>query len=142
MKKLFIYTTLLFSLGVQSLKAQMAQQKELPSSWTLEDCIDYAKENNISISSLKLNQQSTEQDLVLSKAAKLPSLSANASQSLLVNNKGLNPSSGYGLSSDITIYTSGYLNNDIAQKQLSVKSAALNVLQQQNDITLQITQAI
>lgn len=141
MKKIFFYMVFFLLGGSQLLKAQSVPQDNLPVVWRLQDCIAYAKENNIAINSLKLSQQATEQDLVLSKAARLPSLTASATQSLANTSNGLNPASGYGLSSEVTLYNGGYLNNDIAQKQLSVQSAALDVLQEQNDITLQITQA-
>jgi outer membrane protein len=39
------------------------------------------------------------------------------------------------------IYSGGAINEDIRQKGLDVQSAQLNVLEQENDITLQITQA-
>ncbi|HYC27309.1 MAG TPA: TolC family protein [Chitinophagaceae bacterium] len=137
MKKILLHTILFLTLGISSVKAQ----QNLPAVWTLQDCIEYAKANNISISSLRLSQQSAGQDLVLSKASRLPSLSANVSQSLASTSKGFSPASGYGISSDMVIYNGGFINNDIVQKQLSVQSAGLNVMQQQNDITLQITQA-
>ncbi len=47
----------------------------------------------------------------------------------------------YTLSSGITIYNGGLLMNDIRQKNLQIESANLNILQSENDITLQITQA-
>jgi outer membrane protein len=49
-------------------------------------------------------------------------------------------SSNYSLSSSWIIFSGGSINYDIRQKQLGVQSASLNVLQAENDITLQITQ--
>ena len=141
MKQLFFYTVFFLFCLTDSAFPQGTMQENFPIAWTLQQCVDYAKENSITVNSLKLTQQSTEQDLVLSKAARLPSLSGSVSQSLAHTSNGTIPASGYGLSSDVTIYNGGYLNKDIEQKQLSTKSAALNVIQQQNDITLQIAQA-
>ncbi|MFZ4932094.1 hypothetical protein [Chryseobacterium sp. Mn2064] len=49
-----------------------AQTTNYPVSWTLENCIEYAKENNISINSLRLSKKSAEQDLLQAKDAKYP----------------------------------------------------------------------
>ncbi|MBS1935603.1 MAG: TolC family protein, partial [Bacteroidetes bacterium] len=47
----------------------------------------------------------------------------------------------YSVNSSWIIYNGGNLNNTIKQNQLNVQSANLNILQQENDITLQVTQA-
>ncbi len=47
----------------------------------------------------------------------------------------------YSLNSSWVLYNGGYVNNDIREKNLLVESANLNILQTENDITLQITQA-
>jgi len=131
--------------------AQDSILHNLPDKWTLENCIDYARTNNISVNSLRLNQRSTEEDLLQAKAARLPFVSGSVSQNL-VNSKNANPvvggfqtqanfSSGYSVSSSLTLYNGGYINNDIKSKNLSVQSANLSVKEAENDITLNITQA-
>ena len=112
-----------------------------PPVWDLAACLAYAKSHNITINSLRLTGRSTGQDLALSRAARLPNLSGNVSQTMTDYNTGLYPASGYGISSNVTLYNGGYLNNDIKQKELSLKAANLNVQASENDITLQITQA-
>ena len=125
---------------------------------TLQACIDYAKQHNIQMNALRLTQQSSEQDLLQSKAARLPNLSGSVSQ-FVTGNKNANSYSGnsnseagafksqanfsgnYSLNSSWVLYNGGYINNDIREKNLLVQSANLNILQTQNDITLQITQA-
>jgi len=137
------------ALGMSNLFAQ----DSLPPAhqWTLQECLDYAQQNNIQLSSLRLTEKSTEQDVLLSKAARQPNLSGSATQSF-TNSKNANPVIGgfqtqssfagnYSLSSSLTIYNGGYINNDIKQKNLLEQSAGLNIQQTQNDITLQITQA-
>jgi outer membrane protein len=133
------------------LHAQDTTLQHLPANWTLEECIAYAKENNIQISTLRLNTNSAEEDLSASKAAVLPNLSGSISQSL-VNRKNTNLvvggfqtnaniSSSYGLNSSVTVYNGGYLKDDIKSKQLALQSANLDVQETENDITLSITQA-
>lgn len=119
--------------------------------WTLQQCIDYAKTHNIQLNNLRLTAQSTQQDLLQSRAAKQPSLNANINHSL-TNSKNASPVIGgfqtqasftgnYSASSGIVIYNGDYINNDIRQKTLLVQSANLDVVQNENDIILQITQA-
>jgi outer membrane protein len=134
-----------------SLKAQDTLFANLPSQWRLEDCIEYAKKNNISLATLRLTTRLTEEDLLQARAAVLPDLSGSVSQSF-VNNKRAdavtgdfkyhaNLSSSYGLNSSMIIYNGGYLRNDIRAKKFSVQSANLDVKETENDLTLSITQA-
>lgn len=131
--------------------AQVGALAPLPANWTLQDCIDYAKKNNISLNSLRLNTSSARQDLLQSKAARLPSVSASLSQSMVNGKKtdvvvgGLQSqadfSGNYGVNSSMTLYNGGYLKNDIQEKQLAVQSAGLSVEEAENDIELSITES-
>lgn len=134
-----------------AVQAQDSTGRQLPPQWTLQDAIDYALKNNISVNTLRLSAQSSQQDLLQSKAALYPNLSASASQSL-VNSKDTDPvvggfatqasfSSNYSISSSFTLYNGGYLKNDIKSKNLSLQIANLNVQETQNDISLSIAQA-
>ena len=49
--------------------------------WTLQDCIDYALENNIQLKKNQLQSLSAQEDVLQSKAALLPSLNASTNQS-------------------------------------------------------------
>lgn len=49
--------------------------------WTLDRCIDYAVENNISVKSAALRIRSSENDITAAKDAFLPTLDASASES-------------------------------------------------------------
>jgi outer membrane protein len=122
-----------------------------PVKWDLQTCIEYAKKNNIQINSLMLTEKTAEQELLLSKAAKLPGVSGNVSHSF-IHSKNTNPVVGgfqtqasftgsYSLNSSWIVYNGGYLNDVVKQNQLNIQSADLNVLQEENNITLQITQA-
>lgn len=128
--------------------SQQNAAPEKPAVWDLESCLQYARSNNIQLRTLKLNQDDARQDELLAKAAVLPDLYGTASQSFNHYNRNtgastaaINSSGSYGLSSAWTLYRGGYLKKDIAQKGLSVKSAGLSILEGENDITLQITQA-
>jgi outer membrane protein len=132
-------------------QAQDSIVLQLPQQWTLQDCINYALKNNISVNTLQLSAQSSRQDLLQSKAALLPGVSGSVSQTM-VNSKDADPvvggfatqasfSSNYSISSSITLYNGGYLKNNIRSKDLSVQIANLNVQETKNDISLSIVQA-
>ncbi|MDN5286380.1 MAG: bepC 1 [Mucilaginibacter sp.] len=141
--KKHIILLILLLLGCFNLYAQDSTLVGTNIQWDLVKCIDYAKRNNIQINTLRLSQQTSQQEYLLAKAARLPDLSGSASQTGTHNDNGsgFNTSGSYGLSSSVTIYNGNYINNNILQKNLSVQSANLSIIQQENDITLQITQA-
>ncbi len=51
--------------------------------WTLQDCIDYALQNNIQLKKNQIQKLIAEEDVEQSKAALLPSLSASTSQNIV-----------------------------------------------------------
>lgn len=140
-RKFFLFVFLLKSLDI------FAQTTHYPDHWTLENCIQYARENNISINSLRLSKSAAEQDLLQAKEAKYPNLSASVSQGLFAvsNSNGLHlnsaQSQSIGASSSMTLYHAGYLKNNQVSKDFSVQMADLSVRESENNITLSITQA-
>lgn len=128
--------------------AQDTLAKGIPPVWDLATCLQYARQNNITLKNLRLDTKSAEQDKLLAKAALLPDLYGSGSLSYNHYNlntggttSGINSSGSFGLSSSWTLYQGGYLKTDIRQKDLTVQSANYTVLESENDITLQITQA-
>ena len=127
--------------------------------WDLVKCIDYAKKNNIQINTLRLNQLTSQQEYLKAKAARLPNLSGSASQNFEHSNNNniarvdsngnvltgggssFTASGNYSLNSSVTLYNGNLINNTIQQTNLSVQSANLGIIQQENDVSLQITQA-
>lgn len=131
--------------------AQDTATGPLPSRWDLQTCLDYAKKNNIQLNSLRLSALTAQQNALLSRAARQPNLSGVAGLTY-THSKNANPvvggfqtqssfSNSLGLSSSVILYNGGFISNDIAQKSLLIEAANLNILQTENDITLQITQA-
>ncbi|KAA2238717.1 TolC family protein [Chitinophaga agrisoli] len=152
MNRIAVLMAMLLIAGVRPLLAQQdTTTAGLPDKWTLQQCLDYARARNIQLNTLRLTEQSSQQDLLQSKAARLPSLSGTVSQSV-TNSKNTNPvvggfqtqsslASNYALNSQVILYQGGYLRSDIKEKGLLLQAANLDVLQAENDITLQITQA-
>jgi len=148
-----------FTLGVlllcfSNIFAQDSTLMGTTINWDLVKCIDYAKKNNIQINTYRLSLLTAQQQYLLAKAARLPNLSGSASQNFSHQNagnynpvtgtgggSGLNASGAYSLNSSVTLYNGDLINNTILQANLSVQSANLNIIQQENDVSLQITQA-
>jgi outer membrane protein len=133
------------------LKAQDSTLVGKSVIWNLDTCIAYAKKNNIQINTTRLSQQTSQQQYLLAKAAKLPNLSGSVSETITHGNNvtSYNGTLGshfttqgsYGLTSNVTLFNGGLLNNTISQANLSVQQANFAILQEEDDITLQITQA-
>ena len=142
---LFLFFAASF-LSFSGIAQQDSILKDIPKQWTLQACIEYAKQKNITLATLRLTQRSTEEDLLQSKAAVLPNLTGTVTQSLINGNStvtsggGLQTSGNYGVNSSMILYNGGYLKNDIKSKELTVQSANLNIKETENDLSLTITQ--
>jgi outer membrane protein len=85
----------------------MAQSKK----WTLEECVDYALKNNISIKQTELELRTADVDKKAAFGSFLPNLNANASHSW---NVGLNQNITTGLlENQTTQFTSAGINSSI-----------------------------
>lgn len=112
------------------------------SPWSLQTCLDYAKLHNITLNTLRLNRSITEQNLLLSRSAILPGVSASLGPTVThTNGSGTTTAANTAASASMTLYNGGYLRNDIKQKQLLTQVAGLDLAAAENDITLTITQA-
>ncbi|MBS1663537.1 MAG: TolC family protein [Bacteroidetes bacterium] len=141
------------SLGLFAIRAgaQDTVRGPRPAHWDLQACLDYAKKNNIQLNSLRLSSKTAEQNYLLSRAAREPNLNGGVGLTY-THSKNANPvvggfqtqssfSNSLSLSSQVILYNGGAISNDIKQKNLLIESANLNILQSENDITLQIVQA-
>lgn len=79
----FLFWILIFRIVPTYAQDTAASQVQLPEKWDLQACLDYAKTNNITLNSYRLNRLSSQQDLELSKAAVLPNLSARDRKSVV-----------------------------------------------------------
>ncbi|MGM5630850.1 TolC family protein [Apibacter raozihei] len=142
---------LIMSLYFASLSIFYAQNKSLPSVWNLEQCLQYAVSNNITVKKAELSKNTSELNYKQSKNNRLPSLSANLSGSM-TNGTSIDPitgsfqdefytSSNASINSNITLYNGSKVNNTIIQNKLLVSQNDLYVQQAANNIILSITEA-
>ena len=119
-----------------------AQDKQ----WTLQECVEYALEHNITVKQNQLNVELSEENVINSKGNFLPNLNASTGGNLNFGS-GFDPVSqdrvttstfggSIGISSGITVFN-GYRNlNSYKQAQLGVESSKLTLQKIQDDISL------
>ena len=125
-------------------------QSEAPQAkeWTLEECIRYAREKNLDVQSAEVNLSSAQTDIKQASANRLPSLSASISQGLSharrdteSNSNAYVYSGNYQLSSAMTLYNGGKLNNTLSQKKTDADARSYDVDKTRNSIEIRVTQA-
>lgn len=140
-KKIIIALAAMMTLGVH------AQKK-----WTLDDCISYALENNITLLQAKLRKQSATEDRKQSHAALFPTLSASTNQSvgfrpwtsagtMTVTNgtvatevKKTYYNGSYGVNGSWTVWNGGQNYNTLKMNKLTEEQADLTILETSNSI--------
>lgn len=135
---------LLCSLLLSGLRNATAQ--EASKTWTLEECLDYAYQNNIQVRQSRNNQLSGIEDTKQAKAALFPSLVASTTQSYtnypsseVTDNNSYTGT--YGITAGMTIFEGGKLRTEVKRQKVQNQMDALSVEESVNDIRIAIVQA-
>lgn len=145
MKKVILIVFVLF-VGV-SLYAQDTTAN-LPDRWTLEECIDYARQHNLQVRVSELNLMDSKVLLDQSKAERYPNLNASSGLQHSVG-RSINPltnaiidqpntSHDYNLSSRVNLFSGFTQQNIIQQNKANFRANEFELAGTINDITLQI----
>lgn len=136
-----LFLTILLALFCQS--SLFAQRDSVGKMFTLEQCINYALENNFDQRSLEITRELREIVLDQSKKERYLDLSASASQNLSYSHDNSNGSWGgsYSLATNATLYNGGVISNTIKQNQLGVSQESTRLAQAQNSLIINIIQA-
>lgn len=126
--------------------------------WSLQDCISYALQNNISLQKTRIQQLSAIEDVKQSQSALLPSLSASTSQnvsyspwpetgSYVIAGDKVQTSvdkvyynGSYSLSGSWTVWNGGRNHDQVKLNKLTADQAALDSATTANNIQEQIAQ--
>ena len=140
------------------LLTMMSLSTSAQKQWTLQECIDYAMANNITLQKSKLQKESATEELKGAKAALLPTLNASTNQSLgyqpwkdtgmsYVSNGTVNTkvdktsyNGSYSLSGQWTVWNGNRNINTIKLDQLSEEQAELSTQETANSIQERIAQ--
>lgn len=128
------------------LVAQAPQNK-----WSLEECITYARDNNLSIKQAQYNIANAQLSVQQSKLNRFPSVSGSVSagnqygrtidpvtNAFETQTIGFN---SYTLSGGITLFNGNAINNTVKQNKLNLEAAQLDASAAANDIGLSIAVA-
>ena len=144
----------LMSVAVMLASVMTAQTKQ----WTLQECLDYAMQHNITLQRAKLQLQSAKEDVSQSKAALLPSLNASTSHNLAYRpwqesgmatvtngtvSTGIDKASyngSYGLNASWTVWNGKRNRNQVKLNQLAEEQAELEIQETANSIQEKIAQ--
>ena len=115
--------------------------------WSLEDCIQYAIEHNISIKQLLIQKNSAEVDLNTSQMSRLPNLNANGgqnwnfgrtqTQSGLYENQSQS-NTNFSIGSSIPIFTGFRIPNEIDRSKLELEATVQNLEKAKEDLALNV----
>jgi len=149
MYKALLCLTLLFSLNTS---AQTAEK------WNLQQCIDYALENNISVQQNELQGEILDNSIKQAKLSRIPSLNGSGSHAYNIG-RTIDPftntfdnatiqSNSFSISSGVVLYGGSQINNTIKQNNISkdVNTESTKVIRNQIALSvantyLQIVQA-
>ncbi len=115
--------------------------------WTLQECVDYALDHNISIKQQALSKDLAEEDITIAKGNFYPSLNSSVSQnwnfgSYIDNYGGRvstdSRSNSLGLSSNVTLYNGNRNKNNLLQVQKSLEAAGFDLEENKNGIMLNV----
>jgi len=123
-------------------------------TWTLEQCVNYALENNLQVKQAQNTVLTSEAEVKQARAALFPSLTFNSSQSLgwqstetqsyaTFDSQIKNPtySGSYGLNASMTLYDGGSNWRTLEQSKINREANSLTAERTANEIEVQIIKA-
>ena len=146
MKKFLVISAILVMATGISTRAQSSHP------WTLQQCIEYARQNNLQVKMEEIGVEQAQGNLTQSRWDLAPSVNAGLSHSMswgrsvnlqtleIIKNKRSMSTSG-NLSASATIFSGFAKLNSIKSNYTSLEIAKEQVEKVKNDITIQITRA-
>ena len=120
-------------------------------SWTLEQCINHALENNLTVKQGDLTVRQNEIELNTAVNRRLPGVSASASESfsagrsLLGNNTYAtntnSTSTNFNIGADVPVFQGFQIRNNIAAARLNLAAATADLEKIKDDIRVAVAQA-
>ena len=144
--------------GLLILAAMMSLSATAQQKWTLQECIDYAMQNSITLKQAKLDKETAAETRKQSQAALFPSLTGTSNQNFgyrpwqasgmatvtngTVNNevKKTYYNGTYGINASWTVWNGNQNHNQVKQNKLSEEQKELQVQEAVNTIQEKIAQ--
>lgn len=145
MKLRIIITALICSLSSPLVYGQAENGSK---EWSLEECINYAWENNLTVRNSELTQLNNEINLKQSKWALAPNLNAGGSLGKSFG-RTIDPvtnnfvsrdflSGGVSANANVTIYQGGMMRNTIKRNKIDLEASQYDLQKTKNDIGLAV----
>ncbi|MDO5447227.1 MAG: TolC family protein [Prevotellaceae bacterium] len=132
--------------------SSFAQQRQ----WTLQQCLDYARDNNIQLKQKAIASKSSHEDVLQSRAALFPSVSFSTSQNMnyrpfspettmleggtmTTSSNAISYNGSYGINARWTVWNGGKNRMDIQQSEITERGNEYAEQEQFNSIQEQIT---
>ncbi len=118
--------------------------------WSLQDCIQYALDHNISIKQSSITVEQKDVQLNTAQGQRLPGVSASGSQSfsfgrgLTADNTYANTNTagtGFNLGAEVPIFQGMKITNNIAMSKLDLQAATADLEKARDDIRIAVAQA-
>ncbi|MDR1056022.1 MAG: TolC family protein [Prevotellaceae bacterium] len=110
-----------------------------PLRMTLEQCIDFALNNNYSRESVRLNKEATQDRYNQSNMERLPNLSVTVGENLNYSKNNTAAWNGnYRLNSSLVLYQGGSINENIKKSRLSAEQTEYLIKQYDNEFVIRI----
>lgn len=117
--------------------------------WSLQECVNYAVENNLQVIQNTLNTKTQDNSLQIAKRQYLPTVSGNINNNASFGqgrdvfgntNRNDNFSNSASVGADILVYNNGRLEKNIRKTEFEVEASKFDLERIKNDISLQIAQ--
>ncbi|MBQ4286113.1 MAG: TolC family protein [Bacteroidales bacterium] len=118
--------------------------------WTLQECIDYALEHNITVRQGSISVQQGEIDLNTAQMSRLPAVSGSASESLSfgrgigadnVYENANTTGTSFNLGAQVPVFQGFAINHQIALRKLNLAAAEANLEKIKDDIRRSVARA-
>lgn len=131
--------------------ASIATTAQAQETWSLEQCIQYAKDNNITVKQAQANVRTALLSEKQAKASRLPSVSASANVGEQFG-RTIDPTTNQfstvattfnslGLNAGVNVFSGGLINHSIKQASWDLLAAQADAEQLVNNLGLQIASA-
>ena len=134
--------------GITLLLCSNMEAQDVPKQWTLEECIRYATDNNVSLKQQERNEESKKIELEASKNSWIPNLNAYAGQNLdfgrtpsregvIVDRNSAN--SSFQVQLAMPLFDGFKIPNNIAVRKLNLMAATASLDKAKEDLALNVT---
>lgn len=131
-------------IAVAAICAMSSQTYAQQMAMSLDECLEYAKTNSITLQKAKLQIDNSVQDQISAKGAFLPSVSGSISQSLssypLADDSDLNYGGSYGVDASMTLYSGGENRASLKQSTIEAEISNLAYSEYANALEVAITE--